>query len=41
MYKLNIVELLYNYYSIYGDVLIVGDLNSSCISRNYINIMKV
>lgn len=40
MYKLNTVESLYNYYSTYGDVLIAGDLNSSCISRNHTNTMK-
>lgn len=34
MCELNTVESLYNYYSTYGDVLIAGDLNSSCISRN-------
>lgn len=40
MYKLNTVESLYNYYSTHGDVLIAGDLNSSCISRNHTNTMK-
>lgn len=35
MYELNTVESLYNYY-----VLIAGDLNSSCISRNHTNAMK-
>lgn len=41
MYELNIVECLYNNNCIYGDVIIVGDLNSSYISSYYENVQKV
>lgn len=40
MHELNTVESLCNYYSAYGDELIVGDFNSSCISRNNTNALK-
>jgi hypothetical protein len=31
-HEMNTVESLYNYYSVYGDVIIAGNLNSSCIT---------
>lgn len=40
IYEVNIVESLYNYYNEYGYVVIVGDINSSCISLLYINVFK-
>lgn len=40
MHELNTVESFYHYYNAYGDVLIAGDFNSSCISRNHTNAKK-
>ena len=38
--ELTILESLYNYYSEYGNVLIAGDINSSCISSLHTNAAK-
>ena len=39
-YEIGLLESLYTYYSIYGNVVIAGDMNSSCISKLNTNSSK-